>query len=156
MDVISHRVRTPTVILMDEIGAGLESPELDQQFWWSLRSLCSNLTDGNLAFILTAHDLPDRVADQYGKPSPFFNIIGHTLILGPLNPVEASELIESSPVPFPPGDADWIMEHSGRWPALIQILCYTRLLALDDGCTDNSWKEDGLSRMEPYLNLLNR
>jgi hypothetical protein len=55
MDVVSHHLQTPAVVLMDEIGAGLASPELDQQFWWSLRSLGSNYTDGKLGFLLTAH-----------------------------------------------------------------------------------------------------
>lgn len=156
MDVVSHRLCTPTVVLMDEIGAGLQSPELDQQFWWSMRSLCSNLTGGNLSFILTAHDLPDRVADQYGKPSPFFNIIGHTLTLGPLTEAEACDLISSSPQPFPFPDVEWILEQSGRWPALLQILCYARLLAFDDGCTDDTWKEEALRSMAPYRYLLAR
>ncbi len=52
LDVVSQYLKTPTIILMDEIGAGLASPELDQQFWGSLRSLGSNLTGGKLAFVL--------------------------------------------------------------------------------------------------------
>jgi hypothetical protein len=156
MDVISHRVRTPTVVLMDEIGAALESSELDQEFWWSMRSLCSNLADGNLAFILTAHDLPSKVADHHGKPWPFFNIIGHTLALGPLSTAEAYALASSAPQPFPTADVDWIVEQSGCWPALVQILCYARLMALDEGCTDETWKEEGMRRMAPYCYLLNR
>jgi hypothetical protein len=156
MDVISHRVRTPTIILMDEIGAGLESPELNQEFWWSMRALCSNLADGNLAFILTAHDVPARVADQYGKPSPFFNIIGHTFMLGPLTIPEACDLVGSSPQPFTQEDTDWIIEQSRRWPALLQVLCYSRLVAFDDGCVDESWKEEGLRQMDLYRHLLNQ
>lgn len=62
MDRVSTQLAQPTVVLMDEIGAALAAPELDQEFWWSLRSLGSNQTGGRLAFVLTAHDLPAHLA----------------------------------------------------------------------------------------------
>ncbi len=154
IDVISHHLQTPTVILMDEIGVGLASPELDQQFWWSLRSLGSNYTGGKLGFLLTAHEAPPLLAQEYGKPSPFFNIFGHTLKLGPLSDPEARELIASSPKPFHPADVEWILGQSGRWPALLQILCDTCLIALEDGQMDNAWREEGLHRIAPFQYLL--
>ncbi len=154
IDIVSQHLQRPTVILMDEIGAGLASPELDQQFWWSLRSLGSNFTGGKLAFLLTAHEAPDILAHAYDKPSPFFNIFGHTLKLGPLSETAARELVDSSPRPFDSADVEWILVQSGRWPALLQILCHTRLTALEEGQTGNAWQEEGLHRMVPFRYLL--
>jgi hypothetical protein len=105
---------------MDEIGAGLASPELDQQFWWSLRSLGSNYTNGKLGFVLTAQATPALLAHEYGKPSPFFNIFGHTLKLGPLSEPEARELLASSPRPFTPADVEGV-EQSGCWPYFYRL-----------------------------------
>jgi hypothetical protein len=139
---------------MDEIGAGLASPELDQQFWWSLRSLGSNYTQGKLGFLLTAQATPALLAHEYGKPSPFFNIFGHTINLGPLSDPEARELIASSPRPFRPADVEWVLEQSGRWPALLQILADTCLTALENSQADDTWREEGLRRIEPYRYLL--
>jgi hypothetical protein len=154
IEIVSHHLQRPTVILMDEIGSGMASPELDQQFWWSLRSLGSNYTEGRLGFVLTAHQAPSILAHAHDKPSPFFNIFGHTLKLGPLGDIEARELVASSPQPFDPVDAEWILVHSERWPALLQILCDTRLIALTEGQSDNAWREEGLRRIAPYQYLL--
>ncbi len=45
MDVAGDNINTPTVILMDEVGVGLQRcPELDDAFWESLRALATNLT----------------------------------------------------------------------------------------------------------------
>jgi hypothetical protein len=52
MDVFSAHLYNPSVILMDEISAGLASPELDETFWGSLRSLVSHYAHGQLAFVL--------------------------------------------------------------------------------------------------------
>ncbi len=154
MDIVSDGLATPAVILMDEIGAGMRSAELDQQFWWSLRSLGSNLTGGNLSFILTSQLQPDHLARDLGKPSPFFNIFGHMIQLGPLSPSAARELIGSSPRPFSVEAADWILEQSRCWPALLQMLCHAHLSALEDGMTDPAWRDDALRRIEPFRYLL--
>jgi hypothetical protein len=154
MDLVSEHLPRPTIVLMDEIGAGLASPELDQQFWWSLRSLGSNYTEGKLAFVLTAHETPALLAHEYGKPSPFFNIFGHTITLGPLTDSEARELIANSPEPFAPDEVEWMLDQSGRWPALLQILADTCLTALEAGHTGHGWREEGLRRMEPFKYLL--
>ena len=154
IDIVSQHLHSPTLILMDEIGAGLASPELDQQFWWSLRSLGSNFTQGRLGFLLTAHKAPDILAHALDKPSPFFNIFGHTVKLGPLSEGEARELVSISPVLFDPVDTEWILVQSGRWPALLQILCHTRLTALEEGQTGDAWQEEGLHRMAPFRYLL--
>lgn len=154
IDTVSEQLQTPAVILMDEIEAGLTAKELDQQFWWSLRSLGSNYTGGKLGFLLTAHQAPDLVAQEYNKPSPFFNIFGHTLKLGPLTTAEARELIASAPRPFAPADVAWILAHSGCWPALLQILCHVRLTALEEGQAGTAWQEEGLNQIAPFSYLL--
>jgi hypothetical protein len=153
MDVVSHYLQTPAVILMDEIGAGLASPELDEAFWWSLRSLVSHYTDGNLACLLTSHTSPAQQAQDHGKPSPFFNIF-HTFELGPFTETEARELIASSPRPFAAPDVAWILGQSARWPCLLQILCQIRLTALEEGRTDHAWRTEGLQQLEPFRYLL--
>jgi hypothetical protein len=127
---------------------------LDQQFWWSLRALGGNYTDGKLGFVLTAHQAPALLAHEYGKPSPFFNIFGHTLQLGPLSQTAARDLIASSPKPFNPKDIEWILVHSQGWPVLLQILCDTRLSALEAGQSDNLWREEGVQRIAPLQYLL--
>jgi len=153
MDIVSHRLQTPTVVMMDEIGAGLASPELDEPFWWSLRSLVSHHTGGNLAFLLTSHISPAQLAQDEGKPSPFFNIF-QVLELGPFTDAEARELIDSSPISFSSDDVTWILDQSGRWPCLLQILCQTRLTALEEGETDDAWQEQGLCQIAPFRYLL--
>ncbi len=154
VDIITRYLSQPTVILMDEIQIALTNPDFTQQFWWSLRSLVSNLTEGRLALIIAAQRNPAELAIDHGRPSPFLNIFGHTINLGPLTAEEALELISSSPKPFDPEDVDWILEKSGRWPALLQILCSTRLVALSDDPSSDNWKLDGLSNITPYNHLM--
>lgn len=154
VDITARYLTQPTVILLDEVQIALTNPEFTQQFWWSLRSLVSNLTEGRLALILAAQRNPALLAIDHDRPSPFLNIFGHTLNLGPLTPDEALELIGSSPLPFAEADVVWIMETSGRWPALLQILCSTRLVSLHDGSMTEDWKKEGLSNIAPYSHLL--
>ncbi|MFN8490162.1 MAG: ATP-binding protein [Caldilineaceae bacterium] len=154
LDVMIDHLQTPTVIMLDEIGAALAAPELDLQFWWSLRSLSTNLTAGNLAFLLAAHALPMQLAQEQGKPSPFFNIFGHVLKLGPLSEEAARSLIASSPKPFAPADVAWILEQSQGWPFLLQMLCDTRLTVLEEGLGGEGWQAEALTRLEPYRYLL--
>lgn len=150
MDIVSEMLASPAIILMDEINAAIDSPELDQQFWGSLRSLGTNFTNGNLAFLLTSHESPGQLANERGKPSPFFNIFGHSLTLKPLPEQEARELIASSPKPFTAEDIEWILAESARWPWLLQILCHLRLTALEFGETNDAWKQQGLRQIAPY------
>lgn len=162
MDVMIDHLHTPTIILMDEIGAALSAPELDMPFWWSLRSLGTNLTDGNLGFLIASHEPPVELAADRGKPSPFFNIFGHVLNLGPIEEKAARELIASSPYPIDGEEAAWILETSQGWPVLLQILCHSHLLSMEEGYGQNEepgdslWKSDGLARIEPYAYLLDR
>lgn len=147
LDTVSRHLKTPTIILMDEIGAGLAAPELDQRFWWSLRSLGTIQTRGNLGFVLAAHEAPARLAHEYGKPSPFFNIFGHSFTLGPLQEDEARALIAIAPLQFAADDCAWILEHSGGWPYHLQLLCHVRLSALRQGDTTAAWRTTGLQRL---------
>ncbi len=83
MDLVSENLHNPTVILLDEIGVGLQRcPELDDGFWECLRSLATNSTDGNLAFVLATHSSPVELAHNTGHSSPFFNIFGYTATFG--------------------------------------------------------------------------
>ena len=145
MDVASRELHAPTVVLFDEIGIALTRyRELDNAFWEGLRSLATNQVEGNLAFVLAAHESPMQLAQQHSLGSPFFNIFGYTATLGPLTDAEARELITSSPVSFPRADVEWILAQSARWPMPLQILCRERLLTLTDGERGDQWRHDAL------------
>ncbi|WP_233154194.1 hypothetical protein [Scytonema sp. HK-05] len=155
MDEVSDNLHSPTVILLDEIGVGLKRcPQLDDEFWECLRSLATNHTRGNLAFILATHESPIELARNTGHSSPFFNIFGYTATLGALTEAEARELIASSPIAFPEEDVEWILQQSQRLPLLLQILSRERLFSLEDGETDENWREEGLQQIEPFAHLL--
>lgn len=155
MDLVSSNLRKPTIILMDEIGAGLQRcPELDDAFWESLRSLATTQTDGNLAFILATPESPMDLAKNTGHSSPFFNIFGYTATIGKLTELEARELIASSPIPFPADDVEWILSKSGCWAILLQILCRECLFSLEEGETGEGWREEGEQQMMPFRHLL--
>jgi len=154
MDVVSRNLHQPTVILLDEIGVGLQRcPELDDGFWESLRSLATNQTNGNLGFVLAAPESPLELASSTGHSSPFFNIFGYTTTLGAMTEVEARELIGSSPIPFSDEDIEWILTQSKYWPLLLQILCRERLFSLEDGETGDDWREEGLEQLKPFADL---
>jgi len=155
MDIVSEELRQPTAILLDEIGVALQRyPELDDSFWEGLRALATHQVDGNLAFVLAAPEPPNQLARHSDLGSPFFNIFGYTASLGPLQEAEAHDLIASSPRSFPAEDVDWIIEQSGAWPILLQILCRERLIALEEGETGRTWRDDGLQQIAPFRRLL--
>lgn len=156
LDVVSEELQRPTVVMFDEIGVALTRyPELDDAFWESLRSLATNQVEGNLGFVLASAKPPSDLARHTGFGSPFFNIFGYTVVLGPLSETAARELIASSPIPFAEADVEWILAESGRWPLLLQILCRERLLTLEEGETDERWREDGRRQMAPFIDLKN-
>lgn len=155
MEIVSDNLHSPTVILLDEIGVGLQRcPELDDGFWESLRSLATNHTDGNLAFVLATPCSPIELAQNTGHSSPFFNIFGYTAYLGALTQTEARELIASSPIAFTDEDVEWILAQSDCWPLLLQILCTERLFNLEEGEDNENWREEGLRQMKPFADLL--
>ena len=154
MDVVSRNLHQPTVILLDEIGVGLQRcPELDDGFWESLRSLATNQTNGNLGFILAAPESPIELATSTGHSSPFFNIFGYTTTLGAMTEAEARDLIGSSPIPFPDEDVEWILNQSECWALLLQILCRERLFSLEEGETEDNWREVGLEQLKPFTHF---
>lgn len=155
-DAVSHGLRAPTVVLLDEIGVALQRyPDLDDVFWESLRALAANQqVQGKLAFVVAARESPMQLADHTAHTSSFFNIFPYVAELGPLTTEEAHELIASSPIPFPKADRDWILAQSGCWPLLVQILCHNRLLALENGESDDAWRADGLRDIAQFKHLL--
>jgi hypothetical protein len=155
LDIVSPSLRVPTVILLDEIDVALQRyPELDNSFWEGLRSLATTQVQGNLSFVLASNESPSQLARHNGVGSPFFNIFGYTVTLGPLTEPEARKLIASSLTSFPPSDVEWILAQSGNWPILLQILCRERLTTMEDGKTDDTWREEGLRQIEPFYHLL--
>ena len=155
MDLVSDNLRYPTVILLDEIGVGLQRcPELDDEFWESWRSLGSNYTRGKLAFVLATPEWPMDLARQTGHSSPFFNIFAYTAILEPLTVPEARELIASSPLAFAENDIEWILAQSRCWPLPLQILCRDRLFSLENGETGDDWRQEALEQIRPFADWL--
>lgn len=156
-DVVSSHLILPTILLLDEISVALQRhPEFDNTFWESLRALAtSDDIDGNLSFVLASSEAPHLLAQHNSIGSPFFNIFGYTATLGPFTDIEARDFIRSSPIPFSDADTEWILEKSGRWPMLLQILCRERLLVLEEGETSTTWQEEGMRQMAPFAHLIN-
>ena len=151
--MVSDHLVLPSIILMDEIERAFRARGLEQEvFWESLRSLASNSTDGRLGLIVAGSEYPQSMQSQVRQSSsPFLNIFGHTIQLGPLTGPEAHQLVASSPRPFPPQDVEWILAQSQGWPVLLQALCLARLDSLDEGDTD--WKAEALLQIAPYSHL---
>ena len=140
-EVVSDDLRTPAVILLDEIGVAMQT--FEDRFWNSLRALTLEV-EGKLGFVVAATDTVPDLARHSGRDSPFFNIFGHTVKLGPLTEAEARACIASSPLPFPPDDVEWILQASHCWPYIVQILCHKRLSALRTDEVGDRWQKEGL------------
>lgn len=155
MDLVGEPLSArPTIIMFDELAAGLSSPSLDLSFWWAMRSMINLAGNGGLAFIIASSGDPAALAIENDKASPFFNIF-NTIQLGPLTEDEARNLINSSPVPVPADLQEWMLEKSGRWPCLLQILCRDFLDSRQAGETDTVWQNDALNQFRNYAGLLN-
>jgi transcriptional regulator with XRE-family HTH domain len=147
ISMICDNLHQPTIILMDNIEAGLKSVELEQEFWNCMRHLGSNCASGQIGFLITSRQsLPqlEQLSMQLKKPSPFFNLFNQ-LELGPLTEAEARELIEYVPQRLSAADIDWILEQSQCYPYPLQILCEVRLNALKTG---GDWQKIGLERIQ--------
>lgn len=118
--ILWKQLDKPTIILMDELGTGLQAPGLDKTFWSSMQVL---IGIRKLGFLATVHEPLEKLALNSGKESPFFNIFGHTVRMNPLTESEARNLINSFSVPLREEDINWILQESGGWPASLQILC---------------------------------
>lgn len=155
MDVIRRTLRNPTIVLLDEIGVAMQRcPELDDVFWEGMRSLATNQVQGNLAFVLATHEAPSDLIHQTNHSSPFFNIFGYTATLTPFSEAEARSFLASAPPPFTEADTAWILEQSGGWPLLLQILGRERMLALEDRETDDAWRAEGLRQIASFHHWL--
>lgn len=152
-EVLEDELDKPTIILMDEVGAGLQSPDLDRVFWSNLRSLGSI---GQLGLVITAHEPIHTLAKDSNKESPFFNIFGHTMHLGALTETEALELINGFSHLISVDDANWLLQKSGGWATLLQILCDERIVALEENDASDRWKTIGLERIKPFSYLLKK
>jgi hypothetical protein len=148
-------ISRPTILLFDELEVALTNPAFDPSFWAGLRSLATNHTRGLLGYVIVLHsEVPDN-PDSADPQSPFLNIFGHTLTLGPLTSSEALELAASSPKPFPEADLQWILAESGRHPCLLQLLCDARLTAIEEDQPEELWKKEGTKRISRFRHLLN-
>ncbi|MFK7805097.1 MAG: ATP-binding protein [Anaerolineae bacterium] len=153
MDLVGSLLsQRPTIIMFDELSAGLTSPSLDLAFWWAMRSMINLAGNGGLAFMLSSSGDPASLADDNDKASPFFNIF-NTIQLGPLTKDESVALILSSPIPIPDDIQAWMLEQSGRWPCLLQILCREYLDSRQAGETDDLWRDDALAQFKNYPDL---
>ena len=153
MEVVTDHLSGPTVILMDEVGSAIHhGVDLDDPFWESLRSLATTQTRGRMAFVLALGQDPMELAMGEGISSPFFNIFGCRVNLGPLAEAEARELINRSPIPFSEADVVWILEQSRGWPLLIQILCSEYLFHLEEGLEYR--RDNGLRQIIPFKKIL--
>ncbi|MDM8559314.1 helix-turn-helix domain-containing protein [Candidatus Parabeggiatoa sp. HSG14] len=152
--VLDEQLDKPTIILMDEIGAGLRSPDLDATFWGNMRAFGNNCADGQLGFVVSAHEPLHKLAKESNKDSPFFNIFGQSIRFEAFTEGEARNLIDSFSLSLTIENTEWMLQKSGCWPALLQLLCDERQYALSEGDTSDNWKDEGLERIEPFLYLL--
>ncbi len=142
-ELISHHgLQKPTIILMDDIEYGLDSSDLDQEFWWGLRSIQHNYSLGKLGFLLTSRQAPAKLALEKGKPSPFFNVFGYQVVLDKFTEEDSLDLLKRSPIAFNETDTAWILQHSQGEPAILQHLCEIRLQSLEEGedVSDTEWR----------------
>ncbi len=151
LDLASDQVFSPTVILIDELEAGLMSPELDQSFWQSLRSWTTVQSNGNVMFITASVMPPMQTAEEYHKPSPFFNVFRLIQELGPNTYQESVDQMHGFGTPDV--DTEWIYTASYGWPALIEIICDERMYAIEHGLSDNAWKEEAQRQIHPFQYL---
>lgn len=158
ISVTAEHLRSPTIMLFDEVSVALQRyRELDTTFWEGLRALAINQVGGNLGFVLSSTYPPHELAKtQDGGGSPFFNIFGYSATLGPLSPAESRQLIASSPIPFSEADIEWILEQSGGWPILVQILSRERFLSLLEDSSDDEWRTAAVEQMMPFRHLIKR
>lgn len=142
------QVEIPTIIMMDEVGAGLNSETLTPEFWYNLRSLAGH--SPHLGFLMTARESVQVLAKNAGKPSPFFNLFGHTLELEAFTDDEAQDFLNHFPGKLSSKDRQWILDNSGGWPVFLQMICDERLIALEEKQLDEHWKVEALKRIKTF------
>ncbi|MDM8547410.1 helix-turn-helix domain-containing protein [Candidatus Venteria ishoeyi] len=131
-ELLSHHVLChPTVVLLDDIEYGLASDSLSQEFWWAMRSVQHNYCQGRLGFLMTSRQKPAQLAQEVGKPSPFFNVFGYQVKLEGFTEEEALALISNVPTAFSNEVIKEILEQSQGKPDLLQQCCANHLSNLE-------------------------
>lgn len=151
IETIEENLTSPAIILMDDIEFGLESAELNQAFWNTLRHLANSPAGKQIGFCVTSRQSPAQLearAIELGKPSPFFNTFDSKL-LGAFTEDEAQEFLACMQVST--SDAAWIIDNLGTWPVVLQKSCKIRLNALKD--TQQDWQHACLALREEYAYL---
>jgi len=145
-NLLKTQLKIPTIIMIDEIGAGLRAAKLDKAFWHNMRYFAGHIA--NLCFLVTSIEPIEKLAKNADKPSPFFNMFGQMLTLNAFTKNEAIEFIDHFILNGSIEDKAWILETSSGWPILLQILCDEYLWALEKEEIDDTWKIKGLKRIE--------
>lgn len=155
IDIIYQHLHHPAFILIDDLEIGLQADELDMTFWGSLRALAQKQEGGRLAFLIAARRLPEVVAREYGKPSPFFNIFAQIMELAPLLESEIDAYFEAvgnqAGLRLSADMRDWLADHSEGWPNRLQFLTdyYLNTLRYPSRFSDG-WQSECLTRMKQF------
>lgn len=147
----------PTVFLMDGINLGLASNAIEPDFWNGIHALCNSELAGKFSFIVSTLFPLESLKEEYPEKQEFLDLFDHKIRLGPFSESEALSFIHSSPISVSEEDSTWMIEQSGKWPLLLQILSYTRwdILQSNDENYLADWRIEGLSAINPYTHLLN-
>ncbi len=151
IEIIEEELTFPAVILLDDIEFGLESAELDQRFWNTLRHLASSPAGRRIGFCITSRQAPAQLetyAAELGKPSPFFNTF-ETKKLHPFTPSEAQEFLACMAIER--AEADWLIAQLGGWPVVLQEACKLRRDAHPQA--QDAWRQGCLKLREKYAHL---
>ncbi|MEM7019148.1 MAG: AAA family ATPase [Pseudomonadota bacterium] len=154
--IVRQQLKRRTLLLMDEVTAGLQSPKLPDEFWWGIRSLISHHPGRKLGMLLASHKAPAEWGrqDDDNSPSPLLNIIGRTVKMGPFTEDEALELLRHAPTTISDADQQWMLEHSGGWPAKLQVLCDVWWTGQQENQSTEEWQQEALDEMENFQHLL--
>lgn len=148
-EMVTEHLQTPTIILLDEVSAILERcpDEYPTEFWEALRSLSTTgIESACLGFVISSPKHPKELnkllQQNKGLASEFFNIFGYAVKINSFTQNEATELLDSSPIPFSQEDKDFMLKYSQGKPSELQSLCRQRLDMLMNGeeTTDTRWQ----------------
>ncbi len=126
---VLRRLPAPPVLLLDELGVWLRHPErFDSEFYERLRAW---MNQGLLALVVASTRPLAELQEDASLSSPFFNIFGTLIPLGPLPPEEAEELLEKGRAcdrPFTEEEVNWLKrwarEGAGYHPARLQLAAW--------------------------------
>lgn len=136
----------------DVIEKDLENAHgLNWDFWDGLRARSQRFFKSKLALLVTARKIPRPDYDEQ-RPSPFLNTFGRIIEIMPLSHDEMEQFFDTvaliSGVDLTVELRAWLMEHSGGWPAQLQILTdsYVELVTLNKHLTN--WQSTCLDRLK--------